>query len=137
MRISQKLEYASRAMLQLAKHADGHTITRLDEIAQREDVSSNFLVQILNDLRNADVIQSKRGKFGGYLLARAPEDITLFDIVSAVEPAMVSTPSPQDGESAAAVSKGWENVSNHLNKYLKETTLASLIADESGPMFYI
>ena len=39
MRISQKLEYASRAMLQLAKHADGHTITRLDEIAQREDVS--------------------------------------------------------------------------------------------------
>jgi len=101
VRISQKLEYASRAMLQLAKHADGHTITRLDEIAQREDVSSNFLVQILNDLRNADVIQSKRGKFGGYLLARAPEDITLFDIVSAVEPAMVSTPSPQEGETEA------------------------------------
>lgn len=124
-------------MLQLAKHADGHTITRLDEIAQREDVSANFLVQILNDLRNADVIQSKRGKFGGYLLTKSPEDITLYDIVAAVEPAMVSTPSPQDGESAAAVSKGWESVSRNLNEHLKKTTLASLIAEESGPMFYI
>ncbi len=65
MRVSQKLEYACRAMAQLAKQADGKTITRLDEIAQREAVSSNFLVQILNDLRRSGLVTSKRGKFGG------------------------------------------------------------------------
>ena len=68
MKISQKLEYACRALAQLAKHHDGRTLTRLEDLAQREAVSGNFLVQILNDLRRAGLIESRRGKAGGYLL---------------------------------------------------------------------
>ena len=56
MRISQKLEYACRAMVQLAQHHDGQTLIQLDDIAQREAVSANFLVQILNDLKNGTPI---------------------------------------------------------------------------------
>ena len=64
-------------MAQLAKRHDGRTITRLDELAQREAVSANFLVQILNDLRRAGLVESRRGKSGGYLLARKPDTIQL------------------------------------------------------------
>ena len=77
MKISQKLEYACRAMAQLAKHHDGRTLTQLEDVAQREEVSGNFLVQILNDLRRAGLVESRRGRAGGYLLAKSAEAITL------------------------------------------------------------
>ena len=53
-------------MAQLAKRHDGRTVTRLDELAQREAVSANFLVQILNDLRRAGLVESRRGKSGAH-----------------------------------------------------------------------
>ena len=68
MRVSQKLEYACRAAIQLAKHHDGETPLRLDDLATREHVPATFLVQILSDLKQANLVISKRGKSGGYLL---------------------------------------------------------------------
>ncbi len=89
MKISQKLEYACRALAQLAKSYDGKTLSRLDELAQREAVSANFLVQILNDLRRAGIIESRRGAHGGYILSRPAEKITLRQIVDAVGPSLL------------------------------------------------
>jgi len=90
VRISQKLEYACRALIQLSKHHDGKTITRLEALAQREEVSSNFLVQILNDLRRSNIVDSRRGKAGGYLLSRKPADISLYEVVAVIEPALLN-----------------------------------------------
>ncbi|MFC4994053.1 RrF2 family transcriptional regulator [Rubritalea tangerina] len=137
VRVSQKLEYACRAMAQLAKQADGKTITRLDEIAQREAVSSNFLVQILNDLRRSGLITSKRGKFGGYLLTGKAEDISLYDIVQSVEPTLLENTTSSEGQSGASVSKVWHSASNHFASQLKETKLSSMAESDAGPMFYI
>jgi len=103
VRISQKLEYACRALAQLAKSFDGGNVTRLDEIAQREAVSANFLVQILNDLRKSGLIISKRGKQGGYILAKAPRSINLHEIVSAVEPTLVNHSISSEGLSGKKV----------------------------------
>ena len=83
MKISQKLEYACRALAQLAKTYDGKSLTRLEELAQREAISANFLVQILNDLRRGGMIDSRRGASGGYLLSRPANQITLRQIVEA------------------------------------------------------
>ena len=52
-------------------------------------MSANFLVQILNDLRRAGLVTSRRGQAGGYLLARAPQDVTLRQVVEAVDPALL------------------------------------------------
>ncbi|MGJ8633193.1 MAG: RrF2 family transcriptional regulator [Luteolibacter sp.] len=137
MKISQKLEYACRALVQLAKGYDGKTLTRLDDLAQREAVSANFLVQILNDLRRAGLIESRRGANGGYLLSRQPSDITLRQIVDCVEPSQLQNTAVAHGESGAAVRRAWEAVSENLTKELDKVTLESLANSTSVPMFYI
>jgi len=124
-------------MAQLAKQDAAGTITRLEEIAQREAVSANFLVQILNDLRRAGLIVSKRGKLGGYHLGRTQDDITLFDIVHAVEPSILVPSSTTDGESGQPTATAWEKVSNSLSTSLKSIKLRELTGESENPMFYI
>ncbi len=137
MKISQKLEYACRALVQLAKRHDGRTLTRLEELAQREAVSANFLVQILNDLRRAGLVESRRGQAGGYLLARSPELVTLRQVVEAVDPALLQCTVTSDGESGQSVRHGWDQVSVSLRHALDQVTLASLASNPGGGMFYI
>jgi Rrf2 family transcriptional regulator, cysteine metabolism repressor len=137
MKISQKLEYACRALAQLAKYHDGRTLTRLEDLAQREAVSGNFLVQILNDLRRAGLIDSRRGKAGGYLLGRAADKITLRQVVEAVDPALLQCTVTRDGESGTAVRRAWEQVSKDLQHSLDQITVENLANNQAAPMFYI
>jgi Rrf2 family cysteine metabolism transcriptional repressor len=137
MKISQKLEYACRALAQLAKHHDGRTLTRLEDLAQREAVSGNFLVQILNDLRRAGLIDSRRGKSGGYLLGRAPEAITLRQVVEAVDPSLLQCSVAREGESGQSVHHAWDQVSSSLRQALEKITVETLASNPGGPMFYI
>jgi Rrf2 family protein len=137
MKISQKLEYACRAMAQLARHHDGQTLTRLEDLAQREAISGNFLVQILNDLRRAGIIDSRRGKTGGYLLARKPDAISLRQIVDAVDPSLLQSSVLREGESGYGVHHAWSQVSGKLLEELDRISLEDIAHQSSGPMFYI
>jgi Rrf2 family protein len=137
MKISQKLEYACRALVQLAKSYDGKSLTRLDDLAQREAVSANFLVQILNDLRRGGIIDSRRGASGGYTLSRPAQNINLRQIVEAVEPSKLQNTVLDEGESGVAVQRAWENISAQLAKSLEEISLEALASPPSDPMFYI
>ncbi len=137
MKISQKLEYACRALSQLAKQHDGKSLTRLEELAQREAVSANFLVQILNDLRRAGLIESRRGKTGGYLLHKKPGAITLRQIVEAVDPALLQHSVSGEGESGPAVQQAWKQVSSSFGEVLNRITLESIASQTGSPMFYI
>jgi len=137
MKISQKLEYACRALVQLAKTYDGKTLTRLDELAQREAVSANCLVQIRHDVRRAGLIDSRRGANGGYLLSRPPENISLRQIVDAVEPSQLQNTALGQGDSGPAVRRAWESVSTKLAVDLDSVTLESIASPPSDPMFYI
>jgi Rrf2 family transcriptional regulator, cysteine metabolism repressor len=137
MRISQKLEYACRALAQLARHHDGRTLTRLEDLAQREAVSRNFLVQILNDLRRSGLIESRRGKAGGYLLARAPDAITLRQVVESVDPSLLQCSVAREGESGQAVHQAWDRVSSSLQRELDQISLESLASRPGDTMFYI
>lgn len=83
------------------------------------------------------MIDSRRGASGGYLLARPASQITLRQIVEAVEPSQLQNTALDQGESGAAVRRVWENVSSQLTKNLDEITLESLAGPNSGPMFYI
>ena len=123
--------------MQLAKTYDGKTLIRLDELAQREAVSANFLVQILNDLRRGGIIDSRRGASGGYMLARPAQHINLKQIVEAVEPSQLQNTALEQGESGAAVRRAWETISSQLGKNLEEVSLEALASPPSDPMFYI
>jgi Rrf2 family protein len=137
MRISQKIEYACRALAQLAKHHNSAHPTRLEELAQTEVVSANFLVQILSYLRHAGLVESRRGKYGGYVLAKDPSAITLSEIIEAIDPGMFDFVMSRDGESGANVAKVWKDVGNNMRSELNKVTLEDMMQPQSGAMFYI
>ncbi len=124
-------------MAQLAKYHDGRTLTRLEDLAQREAVSGNFLVQILNDLRRAGLVESRRGKAGGYLLGRSADQITLRQVVEAVDPALLQCSVTREGDSGQSVRRAWEQISSGLQQSLDQITVENLASKQSDPMFYI
>ncbi len=137
MRVSQKLEYACRAAVCLARHYDGSTVVKLEDIAQREEISSSFLVQILNELKRSDIVTSKRGKAGGYILTRPPAKISLREVIQAVEPGLLATPENSSGASGPAVSNVWHDLSNTVSERLGAITLEGMASEAGAPMYFI
>lgn len=84
MRLSSKMMYALRALFDIAFHNFGRP-TKVDSIAEREEVPPRFLEQIFQDLKAAGLVGSKRGPNGGYFLLRSPDSVTLGDVWRAVE----------------------------------------------------
>lgn len=124
-------------MAQLAKCVDARQLTRLDDLAQREAVSANFLVQILNDLRRAGLVESRRGMSGGYMLAQPPRSITLRQIVDAVDPTLLQASVAAAGESGPAVARVWKQVGGDVVAALDAVTLADMADGPGAPMFHI
>lgn len=85
MRISAKAEYACAAMLELAANHGGPKPVSVQSIATGLGISSRFLVQVLLYLKKAGLVQSIRGSAGGYQLARPPDQITLAEILLAID----------------------------------------------------
>src|SRR5437016_4084275 len=87
MKLSLRGEYALRALLVLGLQYD-RPVVRIQTISEQQNIPKRFLEQILNDLKSAGVVQSKRGVSGGYRLARRPEEITLAVVVRHIEGAL-------------------------------------------------
>lgn len=121
----------------LAKHYDGSTVVKLEDIAQREDISSSFLVQILNELKRTGIVTSKRGKAGGYILSRSPATVTLHEVVQSVEPGLLATPAASSGASGPAVTNLWQDLSRLVSERLTSVTLESMAAEAGAPMYFI
>jgi Rrf2 family protein len=89
--LSKKAKYALRALLLLAKeHGRGPVL--ISDLAQRESIPKKFLELILLDLKNQGVLQSKKGKGGGYFLGRPPEKITLGHVIRALDGPLAPLP---------------------------------------------
>ena len=87
MKLSLRGEYALRALLVLGVHYD-EQVVRIKTISEQQNIPKRFLEQILNDLKSAGIVQSRRGVAGGYRLARRPEEITLAAVVRHIEGAL-------------------------------------------------
>ena len=134
MRISVKVDYAIRAMAELAA-AEHHNPLKADDIAARQDIPAPFLLSILTDLRQAHLVRSARGRHGGYTLARAAEKITLADVIRALEGplANIRDTSLRDLRypgAAAPLVTVWMAVRTSLRDVLENVTLAHLIANK-------
>ena len=87
MRLSKKTEYALRALFAIARAADGRVTTswRIEELSRQENIPIKFLEQILLSLRNAGLLASKRGVGGGYRMARRPDEISVGEVIRALD----------------------------------------------------
>ncbi len=133
MKASLKLEYSLRVLSQLARRHRGTAVTRIEELAKLEDIPANYLVQLLNELREGGLVVSKRGKTGGYRLAKDAEDITLKQVLAVVEPDLVTTKITLKGASGPQVASLWREVSKRFEKSLMGFTVAQLaLSDESN-----
>src|SRR5947199_9117769 len=90
MRVSAKVDYALRACAELAAAGDGPV--KGDRLAQAQKIPLKFLENILLDLKHAGLVQSQRGAEGGYWLAKDPAEITLADVIRAVEGPIANVP---------------------------------------------
>ena len=127
-----KVEYSLRVLAQLAKqHAPGHFV-RVEDLAKIEAVPQNYLVQLLNELREGGLVDSKRGKTGGYRLARNPGDISVHDVLAVIDPAIAKTKVTAKGASGPQVAGLWREISRRLDGSLSDLTLAHLARATEG-----
>ena len=137
MKITVKLEYACRALVQLAKRYEGSGVSSIEELANVEKIPAKYLAQILSELRNGGLVESRRGKQGGYLLARAPDQISISDVISLIESEMFSESARVSGDSGEAIAKAWAEIQERFEEIVRSITLAELAARENQEMYYI
>lgn len=137
MKLSVKVEYACRVLAQLARTYGNKELSHIEALASAEKIPANYLAQILTELRNGGLILSRRGKLGGYALARRPEEITLFDILKVVDPEMVEFQTSRDGVSGERVSEIWGEVQEAFMKKTRAFTLDQFVGDRGEGMYYI
>jgi Rrf2 family protein len=132
VRITAKVDYAIRALAELAA-ASGSEPVKGERLAAAQDVPLRFLENILRELRHAGIVQAQRGAEGGYWLARPAADITLADVIRAVEGPLAAVqgirPEALTGTGAAGVLPDvWIAVRASLRSVLEAVTLADLAA---------
>ena len=137
MKLSVKVEYACRVLAHMARlHAKGE-LAHVETMAEDEAVPPNYMVQILGQLREGGLIDSRRGKQGGYKLARNPEQITLLEIVTLVDGALLEFGSGKEGRSGKRVIDAWHEVRAAMEAKANSITLDKLAQSGAEPMYYI
>ncbi|MEV6932842.1 Rrf2 family transcriptional regulator [Dactylosporangium sp. NPDC051485] len=131
MRISAKADYAIRALVELA--ADAGRPLVCEGIAAAQHIPYRFLKAVMRDLRRAGLVRSQRGCEGGYWLARPAAEITLADVVGAVDGELLTVHGenpndPADATRAPAVAAVWRAIQARTEEILTGLTLADLLA---------
>jgi Rrf2 family protein len=129
MRISAKADYAVRAAVEMA--AAGDEPVKGERIAEAQDIPLQFLEHILLELKHARLVRARRGARGGYWLARPPEEITLANLIRAVEGplANIQDQAPEQTKypgNAERLSDVWIAVRSSLRRVLEHVTVADL-----------
>ena len=135
MRLTTKGRFAVTAMLDLALRGGKNPVT-LAGISERQDISLSYLEQLFSRLRRHELVESVRGPGGGYYLARALEDVSVADIIRAVDEPIDAT---QCGgkenchdEHRCMTHDLWVGLNAHIYDYLDNVTLATLVAKQEG-----
>jgi Rrf2 family protein len=129
MRVSAKADYAVRAATELAAADDGPV--KGERLAEAQDIPLQFLEHILLELKHAGIVRARRGAKGGYWLARKPEEITIADVIRAVEGpiANVQSAPPESVHyrgNAEHLVEVWIAVRANLRDVLENTTIADV-----------
>jgi Rrf2 family protein len=132
MRVTAKADYAVRATIELAS-SSSETPRKVDEVAQAQGIPLSFLENILTQLRSAGIVRSQRGPEGGYWLAHPAAEVTLADVIRAVEGPLVGVRGQRPEEieyagSAESLQQVWVALRSNLRKVLERVTVADVAA---------
>lgn len=139
MKLSVKSDYAARAVLGLAKrYAEGGSV-RAEDLATEQGIPPNYLVQILIELKSQQIVKSQRGKEGGYLLAKAPREITFGDVMRCVHGNVFDSPALNDPQCPEELRAVWRKMQRSLDETADEITFQKLIEESTDKekMYYI
>jgi Rrf2 family protein len=161
MRLSTKTRYGVRAIFDIAYHGQDspHAAAQARDIARREDIPLRYLEQIFQDLKRAGLVDSKRGPRGGYYLKRLSAEITLAEVVRALQGPIEETFLVEEDEGGARARPGaqpssrqvtaglWKDLADHVSSWFADVTIADLVkrgneigvprAGAGQPMYYI
>lgn len=133
MNITSKGRYALRVMIDLAQHPDEGYIS-LKTIADRQNVSMKYLEMIVGNLKKADIVESTRGKEGGYRLSRKPDEYSVGEILRCMEDSLAPVACIKEGSVDCDKAGGcltlpmWRELDDLVNGYLDKITLDDLIS---------
>ena len=139
MKITAQEEYGLRCLLQVANIANDSKLATLEEIAKAEHITTDYVAKLLTNLRQANLVESVRGKSGGYRLTRFPESIYLDEVIRALSGELFETESCQqfpgnDSKcihiNCCSIRSVWLTVSSVLFKVLRKITLKDLLEKE-------
>jgi len=138
VRVSAKADYAVRAALELAAEADKGPI-KGERLAESQDIPLQFLEHILLELKHHGIVRARRGAKGGYWLARAADDVTIAEVVRAVEGPIANVQSAPPESityrgNAKHLQEVWIAVRASLRSVLESVTLADLVSGELPPV---
>lgn len=142
MLISTKGRYALRVMIDLAEHQSEEFIS-LKEIAQRQEISEKYLESIIRILVKAKVVESLRGKGGGYRLRKAPEQYTVDSILRLTEESLAPVACLESNAEACSRSGGcrtlalWQGLDKVIREYLESVTIADLVEQGTAGDDYV
>ncbi len=146
MRATQQLKYAIYGIFDLAYHGSDRPI-RIQEIGARQEIPARYLEQIFQKLRRAGLVVSKRGPGGGYLLARPPDEISLADVVMAVQGGLLTQPGAGTAPARGSPDFVWDLMREGMSVALERNSIGDLCreaaargvarAETEPPMYHI
>ena len=139
MKLSVKSDYAARAVLALSKRYATGLAVRAEDVAVEQGIPGNYLVQILIELKSAQIVRSQRGKEGGYLLARPPAEITMGQVLRAIHGQLFDTPALSDPRCPVELRQAWLKMRASLDEAADGITFQQLAeaSEDKGKMYYI
>jgi len=133
IRISRKCQYALRAVFELAARDSGRPV-KIHRLAAVQNIPPRFLEVILNELRHAGLVESRRGSLGGYMLARPAEQLTVGQVIECVQgPVAAEQRRGNPGEyyyGDKAFGRLWEDVAEAVCRICENTSFAELVESE-------
>jgi Rrf2 family protein len=139
VKLSVKSDYAARAVLGLARHYPRQVALTMDQVAQEQGLPPKYLPQILLDLKAKGILHSVRGMAGGYLLARAPAEITMTDVLQAVDGPLFDAPGLSDTGGPPELRRAWQKLRQSVEATASSITFQQLLEEsaEKEKMYYI
>lgn len=132
MKFSVKSDYAARAVLWLsARYHDGEA-HRVETMALDQGIPPNYLTQILIELKARQIVRSQRGKDGGYLLAKAPSDITFGEVLQCIHGEIFDAPALGDSHCPPELKAAWRNVQRAVTETATSITFQQLLDDRNN-----
>ena len=139
MKLSVKSDYAARAVLALARHYPHHAALTMDQVAEEQGLPPKYLPQILLELKSKGILRSVRGMAGGYLLARPPTEITLRDVLMAVDGPLFDAPGLSGSGGPPELRRAWQKLRHAVEDTAGAITFQQLLEEnaEKEKMYYI